>query len=626
MSLFMGMGNGDRGRVRNQSEGMPMKTQLNIIRAIIVASVLLVIAPSTHALDREDSPESSKDTVLNILAEVLAPEALEVMAQALGSGEVPSWGMGDQASTIVDGLAERSPIPHVRARSGPDTNDVPQGRSAPIDLARIMAEDAMQTGPGVRIGIGRLVNARISDGKWTRLAGEGWLWTLDIVSEGALGLRLHMAKLKLPAGAELLVYRPGGVDNIFGPVEGEGPDGDGQLWTPTISGERARIEYFVPQSQEQHRFRRAFVIDQMQHIYMDVGDIGSSGGDILPCHNKVACSNTAWITTSRAVGRIAFISGGSSYVCSGTMLNARNNDYTPYFLTAHHCISTNAEAQSAEIFWKYQAPTCTGAAPSLSSVPRSRVCRLLRSGPATDYSLLMIEGTLPSGMVWAGWDSGVPGTGASLACIHHPSGTQKRISFGVKDSSQTCASASTHGHIRWTSGRTQGGSSGAGVFRSDSRLLIGQHHGSCSTPSCTEQTRGFFGTFSATYPNIAGLLAGGSDDWMESNDACSSPRTVSAGVYRNLIVKSSDPDWYRLSVPAGKRLRITLQFTHAYGDIDMKLRRTCSGAPVASSTGVGNTEVVSVVSGSSTTTYYLHAYLYSDTRNQYSMSISITNP
>ena len=59
-----------------------------------------------------------------------------------------------------------------------------------------------------------------------------------------------------------------------------------------------------------------------------------------------------------AVGRITFVSEGASYVCTGTMLNNSNNDRTPYFLTANHCIGTQAEARSIEAYWFYQTTSC----------------------------------------------------------------------------------------------------------------------------------------------------------------------------------------------------------------------------------------------------------------------------
>jgi hypothetical protein len=326
------------------------------------------------------------------------------------------------------------------------------------------------------------------------------------------------------------------------------------------------------------------------------------------------------------VGRIAFVSGGDTYMCTGQLLATNQGDFTPYFLTAHHCISTSFEAQSAEVFWLYQSSSCNGSAPPPSTVPRSSQGTLVKAGAASDYCLLMIEGALPNGLTWAGWDSTPVVGGTALTCIHHPDASYKRISFGSRNNTQTCSGSSHYGHIKWYSGKTQGGSSGGGIFMEGTRELVGQLYGSCVTSSCNYQNRGIYGAFSSTYPNIASYLIAGSDDVYENNDSCTTARSMSAGNYSNHVVKSADADWYKIAVPAGKRLKVKASFTHVNGDIDLKLFKTCGGSVFKASHGVTNAEYINVVNNGASTTYYLKVYLYSDTRNTYDMKVTITNP
>ena len=70
-------------------------------------------------------------------------------------------------------------------------------------------------------------------------------------------------------------------------------------------------------------------------------------------------------------------SEGGSGACSGTLLNNRRQDLTPYFLTAAHCVQTEEEARSVTAFWLYQTQTCNGELPDFQSVPRTEGASLL---------------------------------------------------------------------------------------------------------------------------------------------------------------------------------------------------------------------------------------------------------
>jgi hypothetical protein len=52
-----------------------------------------------------------------------------------------------------------------------------------------------------------------------------------------------------------------------------------------------------------------------------------------------------------------------------------------------------------EAFGLADTPVCFGLPPSLSSVPRSKNTTLLATGASSDFTLLMVEGTLPNGLL-----------------------------------------------------------------------------------------------------------------------------------------------------------------------------------------------------------------------------------
>ena len=98
--------------------------------------------------------------------------------------------------------------------------------------------------------------------------------------------------------------------------------------------------------------------------------------DAADCHLDVTCY-PEWSSSATGVARIFFETSEGSFACSGTLLNNRRQDLTPYFLTAAHCVDTEEEARSVTAFWSYQTQTCNGDLPDLQSVPHTEGASLL---------------------------------------------------------------------------------------------------------------------------------------------------------------------------------------------------------------------------------------------------------
>ena len=540
------------------------------------------------------------------------------------------------------------PLPSARLGYELDSALVPQVALSPVDRAALLARDEQdrQSGKlkGLRYGVGRPVRLSAADGAWYQVEG-GYLWVAELTSPEALGLRLHFADVRLPEGAELAVY---GVDTAtvppqrpafekaaaassFGQPRIERRDGAafaaktgaaGGFWTRTLPGERTRIEVFLPGESRE----LPFAVDRLQHVYLDPLAGATSTGSVGdrwvkaagPCHNDVTCFPD-WQDTANAVGGIGFI-GDDAIFCTGQLLNSQRSDFTPYFLTANHCLSSQGEAESTEFFWFYQTANCGGQPPRLDQVPTSAGATLLSTSPASDYTLMMVEGALPAGLSWAGWTGAVVRNGVPAAAIHHPDGDYKRISFGDKADGAVCGSNNLL-RIAWTDGPTEPGSSGSGIFRDDNHQLFGQLFFGPS--SCGNETYDCYGAFSSTYPRIRNLLREGSDDRQEQNDTCRKPRVVRTG-NSTAIVRATDTDWYRINVPAHRTLRVTLEFAHADGDIDLRLLGACNAEPLAVSDSTTNREEVTFTNeGARAATYTWQVFLASDTRNAYTMRVAI---
>lgn len=538
--------------------------------------------------------------------------ALLLVAGGAAAVEVP--GLDDArpaaAARVVSSLSERFSL-HPAA--------VPEHRLDPLELDALLREDAQRV-PGfpkaLRIGVGRKVALEESDGEWLPVPG-GRVWIADLTSPGAKGLRLHMGGVDLPPGAELDLHPAPDGHPVLRQRRG---DVEGDAWSGTVFGERARIEYFSPAGAPPGL---PFAIDTVQHLYRNplapeapLSEEESAG----PCHNDVTCY-AEWKDLARASARVDFVHGNFAYSCSGQLLNDQRQDWTPYFLTAYHCVHDVATAQSAEFHWLYQTPTCNGTPPDPNQVPRSLHATLLVASFSTDVTLLMVEGSLPTGLYWAGWTSDPIADGTDAACIHHPSGDYTRISFGNKNGFAGCQN-SNWVRINWTNGPTEGGSSGGGVFTDDGEFLFGTLTDGPSR--CGSETYDCFGAFAAAYPSLRGFLAGGSDDGSEPNDSCGQARTVGRGRVKHRVARLFDADWYQASVPAGSTLTVTIRFTGTNGGLDLSLLGACGTPTLAFATGGVNQERVQVTNrGSSPLTYHWQVSLAGDVRNTYDLTVGI---
>jgi hypothetical protein len=582
---------------------------------------------------------------------------LGLFLASAGLAQAPA---GDEGAAAAEAFGVRGPSfakaeKPVRATPsealGIDLGRVPEVRLSALDVDALLLEDEREARGArtkmFRFGVGRDVQVGARDGHWYDVADGQRLWVAEVASTDAIGVRLHFKDVRLPAGAELAVYAPSVSDPGRGIFKSGSSRFDpdryvefysaaspiakrGAFWTGTIFGDKARIEYLAPAGAPADEL--PFALDRLQHTYVDpVARVTKSLMEKAagPCHNDVACF-PEWVDISRAVSGVGVI-GSNQMFCTGQLLNVSGPaDFTPYWLTANHCMDNQGQAESVEFFWLYQKDTCGGAAPSITSVPRSQRATLLSTSTQSDYTLLLIEGALPANdLFWAGWTSKEPPNGIDAVAIHHPSGDHKRISPGAKSGDLAQCKDFFGSNVKmvrtdWTTGAvTEGGSSGSGIFRADTGQLYGQLFGGPSF--CGIQPAGLFdcyGSFASTFTKIKKLMKAGSDDKNEQNDSCAKSRVVKAGTLGGRIVKITDEDWFKILVKPGQTVVVDLGFADANGDIDLEIFGACGGEAVAVSDGTTDGESVAVTNvGNRPAFVFWHVFLADDTRNSYDMTV-----
>jgi hypothetical protein len=174
---------------------------------------------------------------------------------------------------------------------------------------------------------------------------------LIIKSSGASGIGVHFRDFALADGEEVYVYGAGADSIVFGPFTNKGPWGSGEFWSGTVDGDTVVIEFYTRTDEN----GQGFGIFEMSHILAQLDwRLRSNEPDVLFCEVDASCNR---VSENDAVARILFNNNGP-HLCTGTLLNNLAQDWTPYFLTANHCVNSQAVAQTVEAYWFYQTTSC----------------------------------------------------------------------------------------------------------------------------------------------------------------------------------------------------------------------------------------------------------------------------
>ena len=373
------------------------------------------------------------------------------------------------------------------------------------------------------VALGQLLN-------WTFLSDGTRVAALSFVTEGARAVRLGVQVMQLPPGTVLRFYGESGLDGVEMAADeiqaayralreaGVSESEARLVWGPDTTGAVATLEVQLPTGADVSQLQLA--VPQLSHLHQtvaqvlqpkDVSDIGDAGS----CHVDVAC--TAHDSESRAVAKMLYTKAGSTFLCTGTLMNDSKNSLTPYFLTAAHCVDDGSSASSLITYWFFRATSCGHSRdPDRDMVRLTGGASLLDVHYPSDISLLQLRSQPPARVVYAGSYFGSEAKpGVQVLGVHHPMGDLQKISEGSIrgyyncNRNGMCSSSPPERadmlQVIWDRGSTEGGSSGSAIFvRFDSskRYVAGTLHGgnaSCQRPSGSD----FYGRYDKAF--AAGL-------------------------------------------------------------------------------------------------------------------------
>jgi lysyl endopeptidase len=395
--------------------------------------------------------------------------------------------------------------------------------------------------------------------RWSPVAG-GVAAQAAVTSPDADAMRLAIDLAGVPLDVEMVFFGSDAAGRLVGPIRvGDVKDRTLPWWSPVTDGQTQTVEFFVPARHDARTINPR--ITQASHIFttiasafkkraVDIGDAGS-------CNVDIKCSSLsgsqAFLNVRNAVAQMVFNEGSNTFLCSGTMLNdTAAATQIPWFYTANHCFENEtlpvksasqmqSVANTLNTLWFFEAEVCHA-----QTVPPylqlTGGAQFIYNNPPGDVLFLRLNDPVPAGSFLAGWDPNPIPIGVNAVTIHHPQGDLKKVTqgtvLGYSNPPVLANNGTPFTEMRWNSGTTEGGSSGAGLFTFDGSqyLLRGGLWGGtalCSNPGGTDN----YSRFDAAYPALANYLSPSSSGGPDYTDLWWNPNESGWGL--NLIQNAS---------------------------------------------------------------------------------------
>jgi len=315
-------------------------------------------------------------------------------------------------------------------------------------------------------------------------------WSDTVFSPGATFLRIHFSKLNLPDGDYLTVSSPDGSE--FWTYTAKGINGTGEFWSFSVEGDTAIVELHSGSWLKGRTARYGLQIDRIAHGTAPINEDGSfadkvicgtDGKEAAACHTEV---------NTRPVARLTIQSGGSSFLCTGSLVAGSNNST---LMTNNHCVANQTEASTVQARFNFQTTTCGGTTQATTSTfAGGTFLRTSSVNGGLDYTLLTLQGNPEATFGEYTATTKQPTAGLNLNFPQHPAGRLKEIAFW-KDSAHTLRCNVTSGNVTVSGAAsgsqvtyscdTEGGSSGSPVLDAGTGRTIALHHfGGISSNPC----------------------------------------------------------------------------------------------------------------------------------------------
>ena len=322
--------------------------------------------------------------------------------------------------------------------------------AAPLEKAAVGEE---HPGGRVRVATVRVLPKAERLQHWAAASG-GFASRFDASSAGAEGLRVQLDASKLSHALEVRVQ---GADGRIHSMTLS--PGVREAWTPWTEGDTQAVELYSQEPQ-------AVEVTGMLHFTASPF-AKAAGSCTVPtlCTTNNATLDAAIAQAKKSVMKIQFVEGGGGFLCSATLIDTPRRP-APYVLTANHCISSAAAASTVTSFWFYENTGCdTASGVNPGQVQVAGGMQLVFGNHNVDSTLLLMNGSPPSGAFFTPLDPARLAPGAAVTSISHPSGDTSRLAVGTMSGELRLVGRPQDMYgVRFSRGIIEGGSSGSGLF------------------------------------------------------------------------------------------------------------------------------------------------------------------
>lgn len=455
-----------------------------------------------------------------VIRPALAALAIALAAPAMAQGlpvvlGEPVVDVAPKAATIPGLLTSEEEMPAWQLRlAAPGASEL-----------RALEQDSAP-GKRVMVGFGREVADHAVEGSgdaiaWSRV-GEWRIAKIRVQSPGAKAIRVG---LRIGSTTQPWNLRVAGSDDeskALGPVRLAGSLGKSDpYWTPLTEGDAQVIEIASPAGQPEPFVEVAtvshLVAGPSTQFAKTTANIGTSGS----CNIDLKCvpnPTQALLNAANSVVHMLFTRDGSSYMCTGTLLNdTLSGTQVPYLYSANHCFenegppyATSSDMQrvasTLNTFFFFDAVAC-GSLLTPPYVQRFGGATYLYNNLSQDVLFLRLNEWAPPGAYLSGWDPNPVTAGTQVTLLHHPWGDLKKFSTGTTGSLITLPSpvSAPTGYVTvvYNQGTAEPGSSGGGIMTlgGGQYLLRGGLLG--GEASCTARTASdYYSRFDVAYPAL----------------------------------------------------------------------------------------------------------------------------
>jgi hypothetical protein len=171
------------------------------------------------------------------------------------------------------------------------------------------------------------------------------------------------------------------------------------------------------------------------------------------------------------------ISVNGSGFCTGTLVNNTSRDFTPYIITAQHCLGGASDLSDWTFAFNYEAKSCASSNLSNNKKISLRGADIVAQNSKSDFALLLLREDLgPNDTVhFAGWDKKELAS-TRQHVFHHPNGALKRFSLNTNAvTATTYLESNSPPYVwkidKWEEGTTEGGSSGSSLMNDNGQIV-----------------------------------------------------------------------------------------------------------------------------------------------------------